>query len=77
MNMGWSPRLRDGGNRQMLTHGLHANRGRAELPVMSEQSSTPTGRLVEFLRSLEIEKLPETVLQQARVRILDGLGCGL
>ncbi len=39
--------------------------------------STRSARMVEFLLSLTLEALPQNVLREARIRLLDGLGCGL
>ncbi len=39
--------------------------------------STPSSRLVDFLLSLTTTTLPAAVIREARIRLLDGLGCGL
>ncbi|MBI3939069.1 MAG: MmgE/PrpD family protein [Betaproteobacteria bacterium] len=39
--------------------------------------STPSSRLVDFLLSLTTNELPSAVVREARIRLLDGLGCGL
>lgn len=39
--------------------------------------STASARLVEFLLSLTTDTLQEAVVREARIRLLDGLGCGL
>jgi len=39
--------------------------------------ATPSSRMAEFLTSLTVDKLPREVLRDARIRLLDGLGCGL
>lgn len=36
-----------------------------------------SGRMVEFLLSLRLDQLPQDVVKEARIRLLDGLGCGL
>ena len=40
-------------------------------------SSTRSGRLVEFLLGLRTSELPAEVVREARIRLLDGLGCGV
>jgi 2-methylcitrate dehydratase PrpD len=40
-------------------------------------SSTRSSRLVEFVLSLRLSSLPQEVVSEARIRLLDGLGCGL
>ena len=39
--------------------------------------ATRSSRMVEFLLSLRLDALPPDVVRQARIRLLDGLGCGL
>lgn len=39
--------------------------------------STRSSRMVEFLLSLRLDALPPDVVGAARIRLLDGLGCGL
>ena len=36
-----------------------------------------SGRMVEFLMSLKLSELPPKVVGEARIRLLDGIGCGL
>lgn len=39
--------------------------------------ATRSSRMVEFLLSLRLENIPPDVVREARIRLLDGLGCGL
>ena len=39
--------------------------------------SSAVDRLVEFLLSLRLDQLPAAVIAEARLRLLDGLGCGI
>src|SRR5688572_18103898 len=39
--------------------------------------SSASTRMVEFLMSLRLDSLPPDVVREARIRLLDGLGCGL
>jgi len=39
--------------------------------------STPSSIMVEFLRSRTLDNLPPEIIAQARIRLLDTLGCGL
>jgi 2-methylcitrate dehydratase PrpD len=39
--------------------------------------ATRSSRMVEFLLSLRLENIPADVVREARIRLLDGLGCGL
>ncbi|MBI4189039.1 MAG: MmgE/PrpD family protein [Betaproteobacteria bacterium] len=40
-------------------------------------TSSAAARLVEFLLSLRLDRLPSAVIAEARLRLLDSLGCGL
>jgi 2-methylcitrate dehydratase PrpD len=51
-----------------------------DLSVAAKPSSATknrSGHMVEFLLSLKFEDLPADLVREARVRLLDGLGCGL
>ena len=37
----------------------------------------PTGRLATWLANLELENVPQQVLQRAKCLVLDGLGCAI
>ena len=43
----------------------------------SPATQNRSGHMVEFLLSLKFEELPADLIREARVRLLDGLGCGL
>ncbi len=53
------------------------DRGKTMNETVAQAVTTHSGRLVEFLLSLTAENVPATVICEARIRLLDTLGCGL
>src|SRR3977135_1287900 len=73
-----------GTDRALESQCYHLSRSRGALmndlsatTAASRSGPTRSGSMVEFLLSLKLETMHAELIRESRIRLMDGLGCGL